>query len=102
MANVRPTALPIHTWVVAYDISDDGRRTRVAKHLEGYGERVQLSVFECRLDESELRRLRAEVRAVTEPREDRIRWYPLCRACKTGVKWQGPGGPLTDDGAYFV
>lgn len=102
MARARPTALPIHTWVVAYDISDDDRRTRVAKHLEGFGERVQLSVFECRLDESELEQLRANVQALTDRREDRIRWYPLCHGCRSGVKWQGPGGPVTDHGAYFV
>ena len=102
MPKVRPTAVPIHTWVVAYDISDDARRTRVAKHLEGFGERVQLSVFECRLDDTELEQLRAHVQAVTDRREDRVRWYPMCRTCKTGVTWHGPGGPVTDDGAYFV
>ena len=36
--------------VVAYDIPDDRRRTRVAKVLEDYGDRVQYSVFEMNLD----------------------------------------------------
>jgi CRISPR-associated protein Cas2 len=36
--------------VVSYDISDDKRRRKVAQIMEGYGYRVQYSVFECDLD----------------------------------------------------
>lgn len=36
-------------YIAAYDISDDQERTRVSKVLEGYGFRVQKSLFECRL-----------------------------------------------------
>ena len=35
--------------VIAYDIPEDKRRTKVAKALEGYGERMQYSLFECRI-----------------------------------------------------
>ena len=35
--------------VVSYDITNDRRRLKVMKTLEGFGERVQYSVFECRL-----------------------------------------------------
>ena len=31
--------------LIAYDIPDDGRRVRIAKALEAYGDRVQYSVF---------------------------------------------------------
>jgi CRISPR-associated protein Cas2 len=41
-------------YVVAYDIADDGRRNRVARFLEGWGRRVQKSVFECELSPEEL------------------------------------------------
>ncbi|MGZ5444640.1 MAG: CRISPR-associated endonuclease Cas2 [Thermoanaerobaculia bacterium] len=34
-------------WVVAYDISDDALRMRVAERLGTIGWRVQESVFEC-------------------------------------------------------
>ena len=37
-------ALPRRT-LVAYDIPDDKRRSRVAHLLESYGDRVQFSVF---------------------------------------------------------
>lgn len=36
-------------YVVAYDVSDDAEREKVAKILQGFGSRVQKSVFECRL-----------------------------------------------------
>ncbi|NJN04871.1 MAG: CRISPR-associated endonuclease Cas2, partial [Leptolyngbyaceae cyanobacterium RM1_1_2] len=32
--------------LVVYDISDDRRRTKLATFLEGYGRRVQYSVFD--------------------------------------------------------
>lgn len=35
--------------VVSYDIKNDKRRRKVMKLMEGYGERVQYSVFECHL-----------------------------------------------------
>jgi CRISPR-associated endonuclease Cas2 len=38
------------THVIAYDISDDGRRARVAAVLQAHGDRVQRSVFVCTLE----------------------------------------------------
>ena len=37
------------TYLICYDIADDRDRTRVARLLERYGERVQYSVFEVHL-----------------------------------------------------
>ncbi|MGH3797678.1 MAG: CRISPR-associated endonuclease Cas2 [Pseudonocardiaceae bacterium] len=63
--------------VVAYDITDDGRREDVAMLLSGYGPRVQLSVFECEVRSvEELRVLRAELRARIDTLEDQVRMYP--------------------------
>jgi len=39
--------------IVSYDISDDRSRTRVAKILRDYGDRVQFSVFCCQLNPRE-------------------------------------------------
>ena len=36
-------------YVVSYDITSDRLRNKIAKTLEGYGTRIQYSVFECRL-----------------------------------------------------
>ncbi len=40
-----------HLYVVSYDISDDKRWRRVFKVMKGYGEWLQLSVFQCRLSD---------------------------------------------------
>src|SRR6266511_1773180 len=49
-------------YVISYDISVDRRRARVAKLLEGFGQRVQYSVFECDLTESQYAVLQRNLR----------------------------------------
>ena len=41
--------MPEHLYIVAYDISDPKRWRKVFKAMNGYGARVQLSVFQCRM-----------------------------------------------------
>lgn len=65
--------------VVAYDIEDDRRRTRIARILEGYGERVQYSVFECEVEERHLQRLIHSLERVIRP-GDAIRVYRMPRS----------------------
>ena len=38
-----------HLYIVSYDISDTKRWRRVFRVMKGYGEWLQLSVFQCRL-----------------------------------------------------
>lgn len=40
-----------HLYVVTYDIADPKRWRRVFKIMKGYGEWLQLSVFQCRLSQ---------------------------------------------------
>ena len=51
-------------YIIVYDISDDRERARVSKILCGYGDRVQESVFECRLSVSMRERLRKQLEAL--------------------------------------
>lgn len=51
---VVPTAVPL---LVAYDISENRRRTRLHRLLRGFGEPVQRSVFLCWVDAPRRRRL---------------------------------------------
>lgn len=39
-----------HLYVVTYDIRDPKRWRRIFRVMKGYGEWVQLSVFQCRLN----------------------------------------------------
>ena len=87
-------------FVVTYDIIDDKRRTKIAKILGDFGTRVQYSVFECNLTDSEYRRLQKRlVRNVGE--RDSIRYYPLCGSCKEKVEIVGEG-ILTRDQDFYI
>lgn len=73
-------------YVVCYDIEEDGRRQRLSSLLGGFGERVQKSVFECRLDDSGFRRLLEVLEKRFQPQTgENIRIYPLCRYCQKGA-----------------
>lgn len=40
-----------HLYIVTYDIGDQKRWRKVFRLMQGYGEWVQLSVFQCRLSQ---------------------------------------------------
>jgi CRISPR-associated protein Cas2 len=70
-------------YVISYDISDDDRRKRVADLLGLFGRRVQLSVFECRLEPADLERVVAAAGAILEqPENGNVRLYRWCAACR--------------------
>lgn len=78
--------------VVCYDIPDDGRRLKVARYLEGWGMRVQRSVFECAVrDHQALERLVRGLGRRLDGEEDRVRVYHLCERCRRQVRVLGPG-----------
>ncbi len=98
----QPAASPRHVWVIAYDIRDDKRRVRVAKHLCSYGERVQHSVFESRLTSGEVALLRSELREIVDLKEDQLRFYPLCLTCEARIRRQGTATTLDADGYSII
>ncbi|MBK6744811.1 MAG: CRISPR-associated endonuclease Cas2 [Hydrogenophilales bacterium] len=51
-------------YVICYDIADRRRLARVAKVMEGFGERVQESLFECQMDEGSLRTMQHAVASI--------------------------------------
>ena len=55
-----------HWHLISYDVRDPKRLRRVAKLLEGYGTRLQYSVFRCRLDELTLEKLHWELNKIME------------------------------------
>ena len=78
--------------IVAYDIADDRRRNLVAHLLEGFGERVQKSVFECGLDPQREATLRRLLTSLLDAEEDRLRIYPLCeKDHRLALAWDTKG-----------
>jgi CRISPR-associated protein Cas2 len=88
-------------WMISYDISDDRIRRDVYEILKNHGERVQYSVFECRLDAGSFSALRARIKALIEP-QDSLRWYPLCAWCQGRIDRQGCGRPADHPDFYMV
>lgn len=59
-------------YLVSYDVSDDKRRTRLFKLLEGEGDHAQYSVFFCEFNAAELATLRTAIAEIIHPREDQV------------------------------
>ena len=66
--------------LITYDIADTegvgaSRLRRIAEVCEKYGQRVQFSVFECRLSPAKLARMIAEVEDVIDRQRDSVIVY---------------------------
>ena len=59
-------------YIVAYDISEPKRWRRIFKLMKGYGEWVQLSVFQCRLTPKQHAELIALLDGIIHHTEDHI------------------------------
>lgn len=68
-------------WVIAYDCPCDKRRRKLSVLLQGYGVRVQESVFECELQAQLFQRLLERLQRLIRPAEDSVRLWPLSRRC---------------------
>lgn len=85
------------TWLVAYDIADDTLRGRAASILEGFGVRVQESVFECTLDDRRRVVLQSRLsQLLHEQTGVNVRFYRLCATCRAASVGLGDPGTRTD------
>lgn len=73
--------------VIAYDITDNRRRTKVADKILQYGGRINLSVFECMLTDSQLASLQADLSKLIDGKTDKIALYCLCVDCYTKITY---------------
>jgi len=81
-------------YIIAYDIAEDRVRTKAAKVLDGYGRRVQKSVYECsNLTEAKLLHLLAKLEKIIDHTTDSVRCYHLCRGCLARFEGRGMGDP---------
>jgi len=68
-------------YVIAYDIEDDGVRTRLTGVVEQFGRRVQKSVFECRLSAETREELTRRLSTALGPAAGHVRLYRVCAEC---------------------
>ncbi|MCD6419423.1 MAG: CRISPR-associated endonuclease Cas2 [Synergistetes bacterium] len=78
-------------YVISYDISDDKIRNKVSKILEGYGMRVQKSVFECWLDDRQFATVRNRLSSIIDMQTDSVRFYALHGRCVSFIEVIGNG-----------
>lgn len=80
--------------LVCYDVNTQtpaGRRRlrRVAVVCRDYGQRVQLSVFECTVNATLLEQFRSRLLAEIDPQQDSLRIYYLSSNRDEGVEAHG-------------
>ena len=91
--------------LVTYDVAtstDGGKRRlrRVAKACLDFGQRVQNSVFECKIDSAQFVQLKAKILGIVDLENDSVRFYFLGNEWNGRVEHHGTknsvnmGGPL--------
>ena len=83
-------------YLVAYDIPNDRRRTKVHQILCGFGQWTQYSIFECFLSDREMVSLRGRLDEVLDSQEDNVRFYHICRPCQQKAETIGSEPPVED------
>ena len=73
------------TYIVTYDISDTRRWRRVFKTMHGFGEWLQLSVFQCRLSRRRRAELETKLRELIKAGEDHVLVIDVGPADKTDI-----------------
>jgi CRISPR-associated protein Cas2 len=61
-----------HLFIISYDIAEPKRWRRVFRIMKGYGEWLQLSVFQCRLTRMRMIQLESDLKDVLNQREDHV------------------------------
>ena len=88
--------------LVTYDVSTRdaaGRRRlrRVARLCRDFGQRVQYSVFECKVDPAQWAMLRARLMDEIDERADSLRFYRLGANWRSRVEHVGSKGVYDPD-----
>ncbi len=83
-------------YLIAYDLSNNRRRTKLHKTLCGFGKWTQFSMFECFLNETEMVALRARIDQIIDRTKDNIRIYHICPNCQKKAETIGSPKPAED------
>ena len=78
-------------YIVTYDIASRRRWRRVFRTMEGYGEWLQLSVFQCRLTAKQRVEMAAALDAVIHHGEDHVLILDLGPADKLALQVESLG-----------
>jgi len=73
------------SFLVAYDIRDPRRLRRVAKVMQDFGARRQLSVFICRITGAQRVEMQRRLAAEIDRSVDQVLVLPLCERCSPAL-----------------
>lgn len=90
--------------VVIYDIINNKSRRLISDILEGYGIRVNKSVFECELKSKKAKQIMIEdILKVVNSKRDSVRIYTICQKClKTSKSLCFDDEPFAKESVYFI
>jgi len=81
-------------FVFCYDIADTHRRNRVARQLERFGDRIQLSVFQLDVSLTKAEEIKKVLLTMIEEKEDSLLIFPICKTCFENAFSMGSGSLL--------
>lgn len=81
------------TVIAAYDVSEDGRRSRLAALLQSIGDRLQKSVFLLSLTAQDLTLLQQRAAALIDPETDSLYFMRQCADCWNDLECLGQAQP---------
>ncbi|WP_088006007.1 CRISPR-associated endonuclease Cas2 [Indiicoccus explosivorum] len=93
--------------LITYDVRtvEDAGKTRlrkVAKKCQDYGQRVQNSVFECIVDETQFKQLKIQLEQIIDPAFDSLRFYRLGNNYKAKVEHIGAKESMDIEGTLIL
>ena len=90
-------------YLVSYDVCHPKRLRRVAKAMQGFGTRIQFSVFECALDPKRLNVMKAALHELLNHEEDQILFVSLGPEDSShGLRIEAMGLPYTERSRVVV
>jgi CRISPR-associated protein Cas2 len=81
--------------LVTYDITNPKRLTKLHDFLKDFGLNTQKSVFECDIDETGIKIIRAYCKENLDFAKDSVRIYKICNRCINKVIISGLGLKVT-------
>ena len=93
--------------LIAYDVCTTSKKgvkrlAKVAKICVNYGQRVQNSVFECKLDAAQLKFVKHELLKIIDPEADSIRFYNIGNKYQTKIEHFGVKESYEAEGVLIV
>jgi len=90
------------TYIIAYDIRHPKRLAKVFKTMKDFGQHRQYSIFECRLSEVAILKLKNKLENIIDPQNDQVLFIKLCERCLNNIETMGIPRLVAPDGYMII